>query len=93
MDWRGRLGELKRAGGMVAMAVAMGGCMPGGCCNANPDPCCSAPKSQQCADYQSCLAKDAGVEACLYPIDLSVRDLATPADFVTVHDVGGSNSD
>jgi len=37
------------AGGSLAMARCSGGC-----CNANPDPCCSAPHSQQCAEFMAC---------------------------------------
>lgn len=84
MDWRGRLRELVLAGGAVALATSSSGCFPG-CqtCNANPDPCCSAPKSQACADYNACVAADADVEACYYHLDLSVpvpADLALPRD-------------
>ena len=92
MDWRGRLRELKRAGGAMAMTAAMSGCFPGGCCNANPDPCCSAPQSQSCAEWKSC--QDAGAqefEACYYHFDLSMPDLKAPADLVTVRDVGSDH--
>jgi hypothetical protein len=74
------------------MTAAMSGCFPGGCCNANPDPCCSAPKSQQCAEWQGC--EDSGtndVEACYLRLDLSLPDLKPPADLVSVHDVGSDH--
>jgi hypothetical protein len=80
MEWRGRLRELARAGGMAAMAVAVSGCMPGGCCNANPDPCCSAPNSQACAESR---APDLSVPA--------PPDLAVPLDLTVVHDVGAGD--
>ncbi|MBS2022427.1 MAG: hypothetical protein JST92_08455 [Deltaproteobacteria bacterium] len=54
MGWKERLRELAVAGGLVAAGASCGGsAIPA--CNANPDPCCSAPQSSACATYTSCL--------------------------------------
>lgn len=46
MSWQRRLLEIGLAGGLT-----LPGCVPfGQTCNANPDPCCSAPDSQACAN-------------------------------------------
>jgi hypothetical protein len=52
MGWRERLRQLVLAGGSLALT----GC-GGGCCNANPDPCCSAPHSQECTAWMACEAE------------------------------------
>jgi hypothetical protein len=95
MDWRRRLRDLGRAGGLVTMTVTLSGC-PGGCCNANPDPCCSAPKSVACEAEKVCLA-EGGVPTlypigdmlyrCDFPHDLGVPDLSTPADLAKPRDL------
>jgi len=80
VGWRERLKQLVLAGGSLAMSNCTG------CCNANPDPCCSAPKSQACAEWNACTA-DGGfidwvavdgayVEKCVRPGD----DLAVPGN-------------
>jgi hypothetical protein len=92
--------DLALAGGGVAIAVTMQGCP--NCCNANPDPCCGAPKSPQCAEEKACLADggvpgyylaDGGTYAygCEYPGDLGVPDVATPIDLAKARDVGGGD--
>jgi hypothetical protein len=101
MDWRRRLREIGRAGGLVTVAVTMSGCA-GGCCNANPDPCCSAPKSAECETEKECLAdggqadyyKDDGGflrYGCAFPRDLGVPDLAAPADLSRPRDVASGD--
>ena len=65
--WKRRLFELAIAGGLAAGT----GCGPGiFACNANPDPCCSEPQSQACADYKE---RDLSVPV---PHDMSSPDLA-----------------
>lgn len=97
MDWRGRLRELGRAGGLVTVTMTLSGCA-GGCCNANPDPCCSGPQSVACADEKACLADggqlgfypdDGGYERymCGFPHDLGVPDLSAPVDLAVPHDL------
>jgi len=56
MSWQRRLAELAAAGGL---AVATTGCpavIPGGTCNANPDPCCSQPDGPACMAQMACIA-------------------------------------
>ncbi len=98
MDWRRRIRDVVIAGGGVALAATLQGCP--NCCNANPDPCCGAPQSPQCATEKACLADggtpgyylaDGGSYAygCEYLHDLGVGDAAAPVDLAKVHDVGG----
>jgi hypothetical protein len=56
MDWKKRIAALSLAGGAL---TALPGCpfMPFAC-NANPDPCCSAPDSADCKQWNDC--RDAG---------------------------------
>jgi hypothetical protein len=88
MDFRKRLRDLVLAGGGVALATGASGC-----CNANPDPCCRAPSSQECALWNGCKDdggvaeyawdSDAGIDRlmCLRPgDDLSMPDLARSSD-------------
>ena len=81
--------------------MTMSGCA-GGCCNANPDPCCGAPTSAACTEEKACLADggqlgfypvDGGYERymCGFPHDLGVPDLATPADLARPHDLASGD--
>jgi hypothetical protein len=81
MKWRLRLQELVLAGGSLA-AAGCGGFMPGGKCNANPDPCCFDSKSAACAEYTACEAIGGQIEAsgCVTP-DAGSPDLASVVDF------------
>jgi hypothetical protein len=92
MSWRDRLNQVLLAGG----ALTMSGCFSS-CCNANPDPCCSAPHSQACTDEHDCLSRgfyyDEERRICVVdmavPADMSVaRDLAE-----TVRDFSSSDGD
>jgi hypothetical protein len=71
MSWKRRILELSLAGGMLAGA-GCGNSGPTFLCNANPDPCCSAPDSQACHDYQN---RD---------LSVTVQDMTTPD--MTSHD-------
>lgn len=48
--WRKHIEALTLAGGALVLA----GCPLGGTCNANPDPCCSAPSSASCEAQKAC---------------------------------------
>jgi hypothetical protein len=80
--WKKRLREITLAAGG---AVLLGGCMPGGCCNANPDPCCSAPEGDECKAATDCMDKGrtwvSANNICL-PDDGGAQadDLLTPID-------------
>jgi hypothetical protein len=55
MSWKRRILELTLAGGVFALGgcgddTTSGGNIDAFICNANPDPCCSAPNSQACLD-------------------------------------------
>lgn len=57
----------------------MAGCLPGtGCCNANPDPCCGAPQSEECHVKQAC--EDAGEGWGLVPVDGGYREMCRVLD-------------
>jgi hypothetical protein len=100
MDWRRRLRDIGRAGGLATVAMTMSGCI--GCtpaCNANPDPCCREPMGAACMDEKACLADggklgdypvdDMGglTYRCGFPQDLGVPDLSTPVDLAKPHDL------
>jgi hypothetical protein len=69
MSWKRRLIELTIAGGLLASGCSDGPTIP--VCNANPDPCCSAPDSQACIDYRN---RDMTV---VVPPDMSARDMTS----------------
>jgi hypothetical protein len=92
MGWRERLRDVAHAGGAVAIAATVSGCV--GCvplCNANPDPCCRDSKSAECAAWNACAASDLDVFDCYdNRIDLSTPDLA-PVDLSSARDVGAAD--
>jgi hypothetical protein len=91
MAWRNRLHELVLAGGSIALAGCSALGMPGGRCNANPDPCCLDPKGSACVEYTACAAAggvvqyvsapDSGTSesVCVTP-DAGAPDLSAPVD-------------
>jgi hypothetical protein len=92
--WERRLRDLVMTGGTIAVAAACNSSspsiIPGGCCNANPDPCCQcddAAPSAECITEMRC--QDAGGtyfvsgNQCSLPGDGGPQDAATsdaPAD-------------
>jgi hypothetical protein len=87
MSWRERLRALVCAGGSAAVAASLSGCI--GTCNANPDPCCRDPQSEQCAEWKMCEASNPhDVETCFENrFDLSTPDLAP----TSVDDAGAAD--
>jgi hypothetical protein len=60
MTWRERLLGLALAGGLIASCEGTQPQIPGGPCNANPDPCCSDPNGIACFNEHH---PDAAVDA------------------------------
>jgi hypothetical protein len=78
--WKRRLREIAVAGGAALLA----GCpIPGGVCNANPDPCCSAPESAECKAATECMKEGRTWENSMCVTDdagATAEDLSKPLD-------------
>lgn len=57
MSWQRRLAELAAAGGLALTSAGCPAVIPGGTCNANPDPCCSQPDGPACTAQMACIAQ------------------------------------
>lgn len=72
MSWQKRLAELVAAGGALASLSGCPAIVPGGCGNANPDPCvCNRmpETSPQCVAEKSCEDNGGHWELYPYPAD------------------------
>jgi len=56
MNWQQRITQILLAGGTIATAAGCGEAakIPGGVCNANPDPCCNNQAPVACRQLTEC---------------------------------------
>jgi hypothetical protein len=90
--WKDRLRDAIVAAGVAGGAALLSGCPRGGVpvCNANPDPCCGAPDSQECSESKACVEAgglrswqatgDGGAFVCVTDDAGVPQDLEPPID-------------
>ncbi len=86
MSWRARLAEIAIAGGMVS---GCGSGIPGGSCNANPDPCCPQPDGPACQAQLACEAEPT-VSCCFHDQSFTASCMAPKCDGLANNDFDGA---